>query len=86
MALVASLPVYAQPDGRDPPRRFQQERPLPPQRELPRRGADEPRRDRQRSDEAARPGRLSPEERQQLRRDIREAGRDVYRDRPRGRP
>lgn len=33
--------------------------------------------------ERGRYGHLTPEERQQLRRDIREHGRDVYRDRPR---
>jgi len=41
------------------------------------------RRQERMADEDRRHGRLSPEERQQLRRDIREHGRDVYRDRPR---
>lgn len=84
LALMASLPAVAQPGYREPPPRFQRvqpERPLPP-RDLQRRGPVDPRQ----AEQAAPPRRpvpLTPEERQQLRRDIREHGRDVYRDRPR---
>lgn len=79
VAVTASLPVYAQPAGRDQPRRF--ERPL--QREF-RRDEELQRRQMERTENReAQQGRLTPEERQQLRRDIREHGRDVYRDRPR---
>ncbi len=79
VAVTASLPVYAQPAGRDQPRRF--ERPL--QREF-RRDEELQRRQLERTENReAQQGRLTPEERQQLRRDIREHGRDVYRDRPR---
>lgn len=86
IVLTASLPARAQPYDRDQPRRFQrfqQERQHVPQRELPRRGAGDPRQDERGAGEQARPGQLSPEERRQLRRDIREHGREVYRDRPR---
>jgi len=82
--LAASLPAAAQPLRREPPPRVQRAQPdrPPPLRELQRRGPVEPR-----PEDAAlapRPPRpLTPEERQQLRRDIREHGRDVYRDRPR---
>lgn len=49
-----------------------------------RRGGEPSRRQSDRmTDERGRFGHLTPEERQQLRRDIREHGRDVYRDRPR---
>jgi len=88
MAVTASLTAHAQPSGRDHPRRFerpQQERNVQKQREFQRQR--EFRRDeetqRRRDEGEERPGRLTPEERQQLRRDIREHGRDVYRDRPR---
>lgn len=77
IALTASLPARAQPHERDQPRRFQQER-----QHMPRRGAGDPRQDERGAGEQARPGQLSPEERRQLRRDIREHGREVYRDRP----
>lgn len=86
IVLTASLPAQAQQPGREQPRRFQrfqQERPQQPQRELPRRGAGDPRQDERGAGEPSRPGQLSPEERRQLRRDIREHGREVYRDRPR---
>jgi hypothetical protein len=48
------------------------------------------RREERRADEADYPqrerhGRMTPEDRQQLRRDIRDAGRDIYPDRGRGR-
>lgn len=81
LTVTTSLPVHAQPSGRDHPRRFerqQQDRDILRHREL--------RRDQEfqhrREDDEGRRGRLTPEERQQLRRDIREHGRDVYRDRP----
>ena len=77
--LVSAVPGYAQQGGGGGRRGM--DRPMrqapPPQREQmpprdPRsdRGAQDPRR-----------GQLSPEERQQLRRDISDHGRDVYRDR-----
>jgi len=76
LALVASLPAQAQPgDGQRRFERFQQQREM--------RREEFQRRPLERDGEEGRPGRLTPEERQQLRRDIREHGRDVYRDRPR---
>lgn len=79
VAVMSSLPAYAQPAGRDHPRRFerQQQREFRRDEELQRRQQD------RMAGEEGRQGRLTPEERQQLRRDIREHGRDVYRDRPR---
>lgn len=75
--LAAAWPSYAQPGP--PGRRAadkQSMRPAPPpQREPPGRDA----RDRER--EQSRRASMSPEERQQLRRDIGDHGRDVYRDR-----
>lgn len=85
LALAASLPAAAQPVRREgPPPRFQRAQPdrPPPLRELQRRSPVDPRQED--AAPAPRPPRpLTPEERQQLRRDIREHGRDVYRDRPR---
>jgi Skp family chaperone for outer membrane proteins len=79
IALAASLPAQAQPgDGSRRIERFQQQREFQRQREQ-----EFQRRQFEREEREGRPGRLSPEERQQLRRDIREHGRDVYRDRPR---
>lgn len=76
LALVASLPAQAQPgDGQRRFERFQQQREM--------RREEFQRRQFERDGQEGRPGRLTPEERQQLRRDIREHGRDVYRDRPR---
>lgn len=76
IAMTASLPAHAQPLRRL--QRLQQERPLPPQR-----GTADPRQGERGAGEPARPGQLSPEERRQLRRDIREHGREVYQERPR---
>lgn len=84
VAVASSLPAHAQPAGRDQPRRFErpQQRDFQRQREF-RRDEELQRRQQGRQEQEGRPGRLTPEERQQLRRDIREHGRDVYRDRPR---
>lgn len=79
IALASSLPALAQPAGGDPHRRFER---FQQQRELQRQQEFRQRR-QERQEQEGRPGRLTPEERQQLRRDIREHGRDVYRDRPR---
>ncbi len=79
LAVAASAPAQAQPGGRE--RAWGAERQQ--QREF-RRDEDLQRRQQDRmTGEQRRPGRLTPEERQQLRRDIREHGRDVYRDHPR---
>lgn len=78
-ALSATPPeAYAQPADRDPAWRADrmQERELRREEEFRRRQQD------RMGGEQGRHGRLTPEERQQLRRDIREHGRDVYRDRP----
>ena len=75
---VACLPAQAQPAGRDPAWRAERQQ----LREL-RREEEMQRRHQERMSEEGRQGRLTPEERQQLRRDIREHGRDVYRDHPR---
>jgi hypothetical protein len=77
--LAPALPGYAQQGGGGGRRgmdRPMRQAPPPPQQQMPQRdfrndrGAQDPRR-----------GQLSPEERQQLRRDIGDHGRDVYRDR-----
>lgn len=82
MALAVSLPAQAQPgDGPRRFERFQQQRDFQRQREM--RREEFQRQQQERQEQEGRPGRLTPEERQQLRRDIREHGRDVYRDRPR---
>mgnify|MGYP000858275341 CR=1 FL=1 len=82
LTLVASLPAQAQPgDGSRRFERLQQQREFQRQREM--RREEFQRRQQEREEQEGRPGRLTPEERQQLRRDIREHGRDVYRDRPR---
>jgi Spy/CpxP family protein refolding chaperone len=79
LAVAASAPAQAQPGGRE--RTWGAERQQ--QREF-RRDENLQRRQQDRmTGEQRRPGRLTPEERQQLRRDIREHGRDVYRDHPR---
>lgn len=78
VALAVSLPAQAQPGGRE--RAWGAERRQQQQREF-RRDGELQRRQQDRM--AGEEGRLTPEERQQLRRDIREHGRDVYRDRPR---
>lgn len=79
VAVAASLPVQAQPGARDPSWRAERQQ----QRELRRDEEMQRRRQERMTDEQDRQGRLTPEERQQLRRDIREHGRDVYRNRPR---
>lgn len=86
VAAMSSLPAHAQPAGRDFPRRFerpQQQRDFQRQREFRREEEMQRRQQDRMAGEEGRQGRLTPEERQQLRRDIREHGRDVYRDRPR---
>ncbi|MBM3392759.1 MAG: hypothetical protein FJY34_12435 [Betaproteobacteria bacterium] len=76
VALAASLPVQAQSgDGQRRFERYQQQREF--------RREEHQRRQQERDEREGRQGRLTPEERQQLRRDIREHGRDVYRDQPR---
>lgn len=75
--LAVSVPAQAQPGGRERAPGADQQHEL-------RREGDLQRRQRDRmAGEQGRQGRLSSEERLQLRRDIREHGRDVYRDRPR---
>jgi len=87
ISLVLSLPAQAQPgDGSRRFERFQQQREMRReefQRQREFRREEFQRRQQEREEREGHPGRLSPEERQQLRRDIREHGRDVYRDRPR---
>lgn len=78
IALTASLPAQAQSYDREQQRRFQQER-----QQLPPRDAGAPRQDERGAGRQSHPGQMTPEERRQLRRDIREHGREVYRDRPR---
>ena len=75
-ALLATVSAYAQQQEQPPiPQRHGgREREAPPQR------PDQPPQDMQRQ-EFQQPGRMSPEERRQLRRDINEAGRELY---PRG--
>jgi hypothetical protein len=77
MAAVASMPSMAAPfDSGADFRPFMQNQPLPPG---PRREADRyaPQREMRPPGEADR-GRMSPDERRQLRRDIHDAGRDIY--------
>lgn len=79
MVLAASMPALAQPGGRERAwgaERQQQQREYRPDEDRQRRQQD------RMSGEQGRAGRLTPEERLQLRRDIREHGRDVYRERP----
>ena len=80
MLLVSALPGYAQQGGGG---RRGMDRPLrqapPPQREQQQMPPRDFRNDRDAQD--PRRGQLSPEERRQLRRDISDHGRDVYRDR-----
>lgn len=76
VALAASLPAQAQAgDGQRRFERFQQQREM--------RREEFQHHQLEREGQQGRYGRLTPEERQQLRRDIREHGREVYRDRPR---
>ncbi|MBV6474740.1 MAG: hypothetical protein MOGDAGHF_00228 [Rhodocyclaceae bacterium] len=79
LACAASPPVQAQPGGRDPAWRAERQ----PQRDAQRDDEMQRRQQERMSGEQGRRGRLSPEEREQLRRDIRQHGRDVYRDRSR---
>ena len=74
--LMATVAAYAQQaEQRQMPQRHPaRERAFPPPR------PDQPLQDMQRQ-EPRQPGRMSPEERRQLRRDINEAGRELY---PRG--
>jgi hypothetical protein len=78
MAAAAAIPAAAAPFDFEPDfRPFMQNQPLRPgpQREADRPG---PPRDMRVPGEADR-GRMSPDERRQLRRDIQDAGRDIYR-------
>lgn len=76
MAVAVGVPARAQPgDGTRNFERFHQQREM--------RREEFQRRHQEREEREGRPGRLTLEERQQLRRDIREHGRDVYRERPR---
>lgn len=78
LAAAVSLPAQAQPGGRERAWGAEQQ-----QRGF-RQDAESQRRQQERAAaEQGRQGRLTAEERQQLRRDIREHGRDVYGDRPR---
>ena len=74
LILLASLPATAQQGGKrmgpGGPGRD-----MPPQ-QVPVRDADLQQRD------AHREGRMTPEQRRQLRRDVHDHGRDIYRDRP----
>jgi len=87
MAVAAGLPAQAQPgDGSRNFERFQQQREMRReefQRQREFRREEFQRRQQERDEREGRHGRLTPEERQQLRRDIREHGRDVYREHPR---
>lgn len=95
LVLLVSLPAEAQNRWRDDlaqsGQRYQPERSGSGDRAGGRQGDDYQRGDRGRDGNAAprddqrSRGRLSPEERQQLRRDIDEAGRDIYRERRQGR-
>lgn len=77
-SVMASWPVQAQPGGKESAWRAQRQA----QGEFRRDEEMQRRRQERKAGEEERQGRLSPEERQQLRRDIREHGRDVYRDHP----
>jgi hypothetical protein len=77
MVAVAAIPAAAAPfDSGASFQPFMQYQPPPPG---PQRGADRlaPQRDARAPGEADR-GRMSPDERRQLRRDIQDAGRDIY--------
>ena len=76
LAVTVNLPAYAQPGGSDHPRRFDR----PQQQGQQENQQQRPPQEDQGSD---RGGQLTQEERQQLRRDIREHGQEVYRERPR---
>ena len=75
--LAGASPSHAQPQGPGGGRRMDQPmRPMPP----PQRDQMPPARDFRDAQDPRR-GQMSPEERRQLRRDIGDHGRDVYRDR-----
>jgi hypothetical protein len=76
--LAAAWPGHAQqpPPGGGRRGMEQPMRPMPPQREQ-----TPPQRDFQGGPQDPRRGQMSPDERRQLRRDIGDHGRDVYRDR-----
>jgi len=78
-ALLSALPAAAQP-GPYGPRRGDQGGQGPMHREF--RGDPGQREYRNPNDPYRGGGRMSPDERRQLRRDIDDAGRDLYRDRP----
>ena len=77
LAIIVTLPAYAQPGGRDHPRRFERSQQQGPQEN------QQQQRPPQEEQSANRGDQFTPAERQQLRRDIREHGQEVYRDRPR---
>ncbi|MGC2520157.1 MAG: hypothetical protein WA373_13760 [Burkholderiales bacterium] len=77
LVLMASLPVTAQQvQGDRRVGRAAPVGPMPAQHQAPAREANRQNR------EAPRDGRMTPEERQQLRRDVHDHGREIYRDRP----
>ncbi len=79
LAAIAAWPVAAQADRQDPRRRhLQDEQRLAPAPAVPQPGFG-----REESGDAGPGGRMSPEERRQLRRDIQDARRDLYPHRPR---
>ena len=78
-ALIGALPAAAQP-GPYGPRRAEPGGPGPMHRDF--RGDPGQREYRNPNDPYRGGGRMSPDERRQLRRDIDNAGRDLYRERP----
>ncbi len=85
MATVAAMPAPAAPfDSGADFRSFMQNQPSRPE---PQREAERPapQRDTRAPGEEADRARMSPEERRQLRRDIQDAGRDIYRPARQGR-
>lgn len=83
LLLAATLPAHALPGGNSSGWPQMQQRPHPPQRE--RQFQPPPRRQDADPPGPQNPQRLSPDERRQLRRDLRDAGRDVYPQRREGR-
>jgi hypothetical protein len=81
MAVAAAIPAAAAPFDSGPNfRPFMQNQPSwfgPPQRDAGRPPPPPPQRDMRPPGEPDR-GRMSPDERRQLRRDIQDAGRDIY--------
>jgi hypothetical protein len=76
LALLATLPAHARPGGGRFWQRFSEHEASP---RFADRAAERAQRQEIRRDEAPVFGRMSPEERRQLRRDIRNAGEDIYR-------